>query len=99
MGRLRPGRHGAVKLRLYVPETLVSAVQPGDKLDFRCDGCLGTATATVTYVSDKVEFTPPVIYSRENRQKLVYLIEAAPDDGSGLKPGQIVDVTLPGAAR
>ncbi len=90
---------GAVKLRLYVPETLVSAVHPGGRLDIRCDGCPGTAAATVTYVSDRAEFTPPVIYSRENRQKLVYLVEAAPDDGAGLKPGQIVDVLLPGAAQ
>jgi HlyD family secretion protein len=90
---------GAVKLRLYVPEMLVSAVQPGGRLDIRCDGCPGTAAATVTYVSDRAEFTPPVIYSRENRQKLVYLVEAAPDDGAGLKPGQIVDVLLPGAAQ
>ena len=51
-------------------------------------------TATVGYVSPDPEFTPPVIYSLENRQKLVYLIEARPDDpDSRLQPGQIVDVT------
>ena len=43
------------------------------------------------------EFTPPVIYSLENRQTLVYLIEARPGNGPGLKPGQIVNVSLPGA--
>jgi HlyD family secretion protein len=52
----------------------------------------------VTYVADSPEFTPPVIYSLENRQKLVYLVEARPDAGAeALKPGQIVDV-LPVAA-
>ena len=61
----------------------------------RCDGCPPGLTATVSYVSDEPEFTPPVIYSVENRQKLVYRIEARPAaDSSRLRPGQIVDVAL-----
>lgn len=90
---------GAVKLRLYVPEPLVALIHPGDSLEIHCDGCPGPALATVTYVADTAEFTPPVIYSRETRQKLVYLVEAAPADGAGLKPGQIVDVRLPGSGQ
>ncbi|MCR8726150.1 HlyD family secretion protein [Frigidibacter sp. ROC022] len=86
---------GAVKLRLYVPEDVVSEIHPGSRLSVHCDGCQPGLTATVNYVSDAPEFTPPVIYSLENRQKLVFLIEARPDSDSGaLKPGQIVDVDL-----
>ncbi len=49
----------------------------------------------MSYVSDEPEFTPPVIYSLENRQKLVYRIEAKPSADAGiLRPGQIVDVGL-----
>ncbi|MBP8930235.1 MAG: HlyD family efflux transporter periplasmic adaptor subunit [Paracoccus sp.] len=85
---------GAVKLRLYVPEAEVAGVGLGAVLHVNCDGC-AQATARVTYVSDAPEFTPPVIYSLQNRQKLVYLIEARPDAGAAaLKPGQIVDVDL-----
>ncbi len=90
---------GAVKLRLYVPEPSIAAIRQGSRLAVNCDGCAGELGATVTYVSDAPEFTPPVIYSLENRQKLVFLIEARPDDAPGLKPGQIVDVTLPGPAE
>lgn len=90
---------GAVKLRLYVPEPSIAAIRQGSRLAVRCDGCAEGLGATVTYVSDAPEFTPPVIYSLENRQKLVYLIEARPDDAPGLKPGQIVDVALPGTAE
>ncbi|MFD1881587.1 HlyD family secretion protein [Paracoccus pacificus] len=87
---------GAVKLRLYVPEAKIAAIAPGSRLKVNCDGC-ADATATVTYVSDAAEFTPPVIYSLQNRQKLVYLVEARPDTGgAALKPGQIVDVDLSG---
>ena len=90
---------GAVKLRLFVPETAISAIARGSRLQVRCDGCPDGLTATVSYVADGPEFTPPVIYSLENRQKLVYLIEARPDAGSALKPGQIVDVALPEPAQ
>lgn len=88
---------GASKLMLYVPEIRISGVTTGMKLDVRCDGCAPGLTATVTYVSPEPEFTPPVIYSAQTRQKLVYLVEARPDGGpqSALQPGQIVDVTLP----
>ncbi|RYE35032.1 MAG: HlyD family efflux transporter periplasmic adaptor subunit [Hyphomicrobiales bacterium] len=89
---------GAAKLMIYVPEVRISGVATGMKLDVRCDGCAAGLSATVTYVSPEPEFTPPVIYSAQTRQKLVYLVEARPDGGpqSALQPGQIVDVTLRG---
>lgn len=89
---------GAVKLRLYVPETAFAQLSLGDILTVRCDGCPPGQQARISYISDSPEFTPPVIYSLENRQKLVFLIEARPTEGAGrLKPGQIVDVVLPEA--
>lgn len=85
---------GATKLRLYVPEAAISRLAVGTRLRVNCDGC-SAASARVSYVSDAPEFTPPVIYSLQTRQKLVYLIEARPEPGSAaLKPGQIVDVDL-----
>src|SRR5690606_15086306 len=86
---------GAVKLRVYVPEPRFSAIHVGSKLSVRCDGCAAGLSATVSYVSKDPEFTPPVIYSLQTRQKLVYLVEARPDAGAeALQPGQIVDVDL-----
>lgn len=86
---------GATKLRLYVNETLVSKISIGTELTVHCDGCGAGMTAHVNYISPDPEFTPPVIYSLQNRQKLVYLIEARPDpSATALHPGQIVDVDL-----
>ena len=86
---------GAVKLKVYVPEARFSSVKVGALLDVRCDGCKPGLTARVSYVSPDPEFTPPVIYSLETRQKLVYLVEARPEgDATPLQPGQIVDVDL-----
>lgn len=84
---------GAVKLTLYLPEPALSSVKVGSMLDVHCDGCKPGLQARVSYVSPDPEFTPPVIYSLETRQKLVYLIEAKPvGDTTRLQPGQIVDV-------
>lgn len=88
---------GAVRLRLYLPEAALAGLAIGSLLDVQCDGCPSGLTATVSYIADGPEFTPPVIYSVGSRQKLVYLVEAQPTDGTALKPGQIVDVDLHGA--
>ena len=86
---------GAVKLKLYVPEDSFSSVKVGQELSVACDGCRAGLKARVSYVSPDPEFTPPVIYSLETRQKLVYLVEARPEgDATPLQPGQIVDVEL-----
>lgn len=86
---------GAVKLRLYVPETQLASVSVGSQLAVQCDGCPEGLTADVTYVSPEPEYTPPVIYSLENRQKLVFLVEARPQgEATRLQPGQIVDARM-----
>ena len=85
---------GAVKLTLFVPEERLLLGRGRQA----CSKCTATAAqpgleARVSYVSPDPEFTPPVIYSLETRQKLVYLVEARPEgDASPLQPGQIVDV-------
>lgn len=90
---------GAVKLKLWVAERTFSQLALGAQLVVRCDGCGPGLTARITYLAAEPEFTPPVIYSIESRQKLVHLVEARPENASfGLQPGQIVDVVLPTAA-
>ena len=88
---------GNVKARFYVSEPLLARIRPGSVVTLACDGCGATIRATVDYVSNRAEYTPPVLYSKENRAKLVYLVEARPTvaDAVKLNPGQPVDVTLP----
>jgi HlyD family secretion protein len=88
-----------VKVRFYVPEPLLGRLKPGQAVSFICDACGDAMKATISFISDRAEFTPPVLYSKENRAKLVYLVEAkpAPDVAAKLNPGQPVDVTLPPA--
>jgi HlyD family secretion protein len=85
-----------VKARFYVPEPRLGAVKVGQAVELRCDGCAEPIRAAVTWIAPQAEFTPPVIYSKDSRAKLVYLVEARPTaaDAARLKPGQPLDVTL-----
>lgn len=85
-----------IKVRFFVPETTLGAIRVGQNVTLRCDGCPAAVPAHVAFISPKAEFTPPVIYSRESRSKLVFLIEARPsrEDAMKLHPGQPLDVTL-----
>jgi len=89
----------AVKLRFFVPEARLAQVTPGTRVQAACDGCPAPIAATVRYVAREAEFTPPVIYSRGSREKLVFLAEAWPStaDAARLRPGLPVDVTLAAA--
>ncbi len=85
-----------VKVRFFVPETVVGSLAPGRAVSIHCDGCAADVPARVTYVSGEAEYTPPVIYSNESRTKLVFMVEArpAPADAPKLHPGQPVAVRV-----
>nr|WP_244933750.1 HlyD family efflux transporter periplasmic adaptor subunit [Pandoraea apista] len=86
---------GNIKVRFFVPETALGNLSAGQTVHISCDGCGAGVDARITYVSNQAEYTPPVIYSNDTRDKLVYMIEAhpAPADAPKLNPGQPVQVT------
>jgi len=83
-------------LRFFVPEPLIGSLRTGQELAVTIDGTSGPLSAAISYISPQAEYTPPVIFSRETRAKLVFLVEARPDPGvaARLHPGQPVDVRL-----
>jgi HlyD family secretion protein len=85
-----------LKVRFFVPEAVLPEIKPGQTVTVMFDGGKRDYSATVNYISTEAEFTPPVIYSQENRAKLVYMIEAkcSPADAANLRPGQPVDVKV-----
>jgi HlyD family secretion protein len=87
-----------VKVRFYVPQARVDRFKPGTTVALACDGCPGGMTGKVQFVASRPEFTPPVIFSLQTRDKLVFMVEALPNQPRLLSPGQPMDVTLPGAA-
>ncbi len=84
------------KVRFFVPERILGSIRLGQQVSVLCDGCGEPVPAPVTYVAPQAEYTPPVIYSRENRAKLVFMVEArpAPAHAAKLHPGQPVEVRL-----
>ena len=86
-----PPQH--VKLRVFVPQPWLSSLHVGDTVRVQADGA-AAVDAKVSFISPRAEYTPPVIYSRDNRAKFVYLVEARfdPAVAAKLHPGQPVDV-------
>jgi HlyD family secretion protein len=89
-----------VKVRFYVPQGAVDRFRPGTAVAIACDGCARNLTAKVQFVASRPEYTPPVIYSLEAREKLVFMVEALPAQPRNLVPGQPMDVQpMSGAVR
>lgn len=83
-----------LKLRFFAPERMLSRIETGGKISFSCGNC-GARAATISFIATEPQFTPPVIYSIEEREKLVFLVEARPDNPAGLRPGLPVTVDAP----
>lgn len=87
----------ALKIRFFVPATRRASARPGTRVTVSCDGCGAPMTATIRFVAREAEYTPPLIYSRDNRARLVWRVEAqvSPAAAARLLPGQPVDVSWP----
>jgi HlyD family secretion protein len=83
-----------LKVRFFVDEATLPHIKLGDTVKVTCDGCAADLTASVSFMSRSSEFTPPVIYSTEERTKLVFMIEARPQHPDRLRVGQPVSVAL-----
>ncbi|MES1200409.1 MAG: efflux RND transporter periplasmic adaptor subunit [Pseudomonadota bacterium] len=83
-----------MKVRFFAPENQLARLRPGVRVAISCDGCAANLTGRIIRVADTPQFTPPVIYSIEQREKLVYLVEARPDQVDAIRPGIPVDVRI-----
>lgn len=82
------------KLKFFVPEPKLSSLQIGGEVSFSCDGCAAARTARISFIASEPQYTPPVIYSIKERAKLVFLVEARPENPAGLRPGLPVTVEI-----
>jgi HlyD family secretion protein len=86
-----------MKIRFFVPQAALPEIKLNETVGVTCDGCEANLTAQVSFIARSAEFTPPVIYSLEERSKLVFLVEARPAQPEKFRAGQPVNVTLPKA--
>jgi HlyD family secretion protein len=85
-----------IKIIVFVPAKLLGDIKIGQEVVIKCDDCKSSYTAKISFIAPNAEYTPPVIFSVESRDKLVYRVEAKPDPRAALKlhPGQPVDVSI-----
>jgi HlyD family secretion protein len=83
-----------MKVRFFVSEAMLPKIAIDDTINVTCDGCPNGLTARVSFIARTAEFTPPVIFSLEERNKLVFMVEALPAKPEALRVGQPVTVTL-----
>lgn len=85
-----------VKARFFVPEEILSSLSPGQKVAVTIDGIEGTIEGSIRYISPQAEYTPPFIYSKDNREKLVFMVEVSfsEEDARNLNPGQPVEIAI-----
>jgi HlyD family secretion protein len=85
---------GNMKVRFYVAEPDLPKIAIGDEVRVACDNCAADLTAKIYFIATMAEYTPPVIYSLDERDKLVYLIQARPSRPDALRVGQPISVFL-----
>ena len=90
---------GNLKVRFFVGEAVLPQLKLGETVRVQCDGCTGDLSAKISFIARSSEFTPPVIYSQEERGKLVFMIEARPVRPELFRVGQPVSVALAPAAQ
>jgi HlyD family secretion protein len=89
---------GNTRVRFFVPQETLPKLHIDDRIAVRCDGCADGLVARLSFISAQAEFTPPIIYSQEERARLVFRIEAIPERPQDLRVGQPVSVALQPAA-
>jgi len=84
-----------LKVRFFVAEPVRAGLRVDQSINLSCDGCPPDLKAKISFIAREAEFTPPVIFSREQREKLVFLVEARPDGAANeLTAGQPLTATL-----
>ncbi len=89
-----------VKARFFVPESVIGALFLEQDINLQCDGCGAPIAAKISFIAPEAQYTSPLIYSKENRATLVFMVEARPAaaDAMRLHPGQPLEIRL-GLAR
>lgn len=81
-----------LKIKFFVSQAELPNFRLGKIVLAKVDGVSEPLEATISFIASEAEFTPPVIYSNNMREKMVFLIEATVPVDSGFHPGLPVDV-------
>lgn len=68
-----------IKAIFFVPEYRLSHIRLNQKVRMSSDNDPDFATGHISYISNSAQYTSPIIYSQEERQRLVFRVEAKID--------------------
>jgi HlyD family secretion protein len=85
-----------IKARFFVPQAVLGSLHIGQHATLQCDGCAAPIAASISFIATQAEYTSPLIYSKENRATLVFMIEARPAPAAAIQlhPGQPLEIRL-----
>ncbi|HEX7593414.1 MAG TPA: efflux RND transporter periplasmic adaptor subunit, partial [Anaerolineae bacterium] len=86
----------SVKLTIYVPETRIGAIKPGDEFDVKVDSFPDkTFKGKVIFINTQAEFTPRNVQTKTERVNTVFAVKLQiANPNSELKPGMPADALL-----
>jgi len=90
---------GNLKVRFYVPESALPRIAYGDEVKVGCDGCAANLKARISFIASAAEFTPPVIYSRDERSKPCLPGRGTTGETAGIRVGQPIEVAVADVRR
>lgn len=65
-----------IKVIFYIPEKQMSTIALNQKIILHADNAPHLAEGTISYIANTAQYTPPIIYSLENRHELIFRVEA-----------------------
>ena len=81
---------------VYVDEPIVPRLRVGDAATLFTDAGGPGVTGTISYISERAEFTPRNVQTADDRSKLVYRIKVSVNNTNGLfKVGMPVEAEIP----
>ncbi|PHR60603.1 MAG: hypothetical protein COA47_07535 [Robiginitomaculum sp.] len=81
------------RVRWFIPEPELQKIKAGLEVNLTCDGCAAGLRGKVSFIAGQSEFTPPVIFTQQERAKLVWMVEVTPDTPEQFRIGQPVKIT------
>ena len=90
-----------VKATFYLPNAELGAAKTGAEVELRAD-TYGNQVfhGHISHVGVEAEFTPRNVQTREDRDRLVYAVEATVPNPEGLlRPGMPVEIVIPGTGK
>ena len=79
-----------LRVIFYLPQAGRAGFRLGEVLAMDCDGCPTGISARIVRMASEPQYTPPILYSRDERGRLVFRAEAQVSGVRGLLPGQPV---------